>query len=219
MGNTKNSPPGAEISLGTIVRKLVREYDLPDTKQSRDNLRRAILRTCEKIPVATGKGNATLKEVVSRGNGEKRTRYIFTRAEQERLLESDELYEYIEKTNPDADISEHIRRQREADRRIMQYQSALAVQFDEHPDNDYYGVDFVSDAKVQQVKINMMIEAIFSRYFTPFDEQLLRQDLEMRYTLDSPFEETAESVAADERLMKPEGSYFEPRPGVGKMNK
>lgn len=72
-------------------------------------------------------------------------------------------------------------------------------------DTDYCGP---TSEDVKAKKYEMMLEAVFSVFFTPFKEELLQRDMERLGMHDSAIEPDVGDVEALTRFSHPEGSYF-----------
>ena len=72
-------------------------------------------------------------------------------------------------------------------------------------DKDYSGP---TREKIKDQKHEMMLEALFGVFFTPFKEDLLQRDMERLGMHDSDIEPDAGDVEALTRFSHPEGSYF-----------
>lgn len=209
MGTPKDTEMEAGIPLRNIMDELINKYGLDESEEARNNLRRAILRVCKKIPVSTSSGTATLEDVVRKGQGKERPRYIFTAEQKELLIHSEELLNYISASYPGTDISKDIELERQIDRFKEAEIAGLAAEIDGPPDHTPQGV---TEQEVQRKKLSMMVEALFSVFFTEFNTEALRRDMNMSTDYQTPFEVSARNLEAQERLLHPLGNYFERRP-------
>lgn len=209
MDNSKNLEMEAGIPLRNIIDELTNRYGLDESEEARNNLRRAILRVCKKISISTLNGNKTLEEMVKKGHGKERPRYIFTPEQKELIIRSEDLLNYISVSYPKADISQKI----ELDRKVDIFKAAeiagLASEIDGPLDLAPPGV---TEQEVQRKKLSMMVEALFSIFFSEFDEEALRRDMDISTDYQDALEITTRNIEAQERLLHPLGNYFERRP-------
>lgn len=205
MGTPKDTAMESGIPLRAIIDELINCYGLDESEEARNNLRRAILRVCKKICVK----DTALIEMVKKGHGKERPRYIFTAEQKELLIHSEELLNYISASYPGTDISKNIELERRIDRFKEAEIAGLASEIDGPSDHAPQGV---TEQEVQRKKLSMMVEALFSIFFTGFDVEALRRDMNMSADYQTPFDISARNLEAQERLLHPMGNYFERRP-------
>lgn len=194
------------IPLSSLITEIIQHTNIEDTPEERDRIRKQIERICKKTTFNIENEKITLWQAAKQGKGEKKPRYIFTESQKYTLFSSDEFQKFIHQEGPMDDLShwEWYQHQKEADRRIETLKTGYS---DDDPGNNNQGY-YVTRQELQRVKVNMMIEALFSLYFTPFDVEQLESDLNQREVVVSPADETAESIAAENRIFHPEGNYY-----------
>lgn len=197
------------VPLQDLVTEIIIHTGMENTQTERDKIRQQIKRICEKISFHIGNEDKTLWEAARHGKNTKKPRYFFTEEQKALIFCSDVFQEFIQRENRLDDMFhwEWYQFQNEVDKRIEALQTE---DFDEDASNigqEY----FATRQELQKVKINMMVEALFSVFFTPFNEEKLEEDMNLRKVVNSPVDETAETVAAEYRLFHPEGHYYERR--------
>lgn len=225
MGKATNKYP-----LPRIVDEIMAKYELTgpnDTeeqkKQVRDNLYRAIKGICEKTPVKYG-SRKTLWEATktpsspSKEGKSTKPRYKFTEKQKHQLLDSLELKKYLsvrtrsdkckKKLEEDIQIFEQ---NKEEDIKIFEQNKEEAAQrnninwlgmgaYNDEDEQREYSADLDCDF-LHKRKIELMIEAIFLKFYEPTTlDDLLKWIDDRRESLVDNMEHTAESVAASKRL-------------------
>lgn len=158
-------------SLATILQELLSQYYNP-TDQDSANLRKKVEAICKKIRV--GKTNLWEKAKTLEGN---RARYYFDYKGQEMLLNSPELWAYI---NPRKVSQEEY----EEYKRLSEQAAADSTKYRAALEDGYCGPDMETDGRAligideaHKKKIELMIEALYCLHFHPIDDAELYRDL------------------------------------------
>lgn len=159
-------------SLAAILQDLLSQYYNP-TEQDAANLRKKVETICKKIQV--GKTTLWDKAKTLEGN---RARYYFDYKDQKMLLDSQELWAYINPRKVSQEEYEEYKRlseQAEADN--AKYKAALE---DGYCGPDIEETDGRASIRIDEVytkKNELMLEALYSLYFHPIDVAELYRDL------------------------------------------
>ena len=156
-------------SLPDILNELLAKYYNPN-EQDAANLRKKVESICRGLK----SGNTNLWKKARQPHGQK-VRYRFTAKEREEILKSDKLQAYIEKNKVSPqDYAEYLRLTTQNEK----YQAALEAGYcgPDIDDTDTEGIT-VTIAEMHQKKMELMIEALYSLYYQPINENELWQDL------------------------------------------
>lgn len=203
---------GREDSKGTPLPEIINEVIniIGTTVDEYDRIRKRIERICKEISIEGG--NKNLWEATKH-----KGRYIFTNEQKMMLYLSDGFKRLIyESPSLEGKPLESLLKDwpyyqntDEANKRIKAFETRNI----EDTNGEHFsqqGFSYVPE-NLERIKINMMVEALFSVFFTEFDEEKLKLDLWARYVVGTPQEETADTIAAEKRLKHPLGNYFERR--------
>ena len=155
--------------LPYILDELLSRYYAPN-EQDAANLRKKVEAVCREIKI----GNTNLWEKAKQPYG-KQKRYRFTAKEREEILKSDKLRVYIDKNKVSPqDYEDYLRLTAQNEK----YQAALEAGYC-GPDMDDTGTDgmTVTIADMRRKKMELMLEALYSMYYQPINEDELWQDL------------------------------------------
>lgn len=203
-----------EDSKGTPLPEIVKEVVsiIGATVDESDRIRKRIERICKEISIEGG--NKNLWEATKH-----KGRYIFTNEQKMMLYLSDGFKRLIyESPSLEGKPLESLLKDwpyyqntDEANKRIKAFETRDIGGTDKE-DFSQQGFSYVLE-NLDRIRINMMVEALFSVFFTEFDVEKLKLDLWSRYVVSgAPQEETADTIAAEKRLKHPLGNYFERRP-------
>ena len=92
---------------------------------------------------------------------------------------------YISASYPESDISKAIERERKTDKFIKAEIAGLASEIDGSLDLELLGV---TEQEIRHEKLSMMVEALFSVFFTEFDVEALRRDMAVSTDYQTPLE-------------------------------
>jgi len=127
------------------------------------------------------------------------------------LVVDKSLYDYLTKNSNSERIRER-KRYKEVEREIENRRSAyIEYLSSQNIEDDFQNAPFVSNKEFYQYKINFMIEAIFNKFFTPFNDELLEDDLYRLFILRDELDLTHEIIEAENRFKNPVGSYYQER--------
>ncbi|MBQ8935892.1 MAG: hypothetical protein IJ049_05815 [Oscillospiraceae bacterium] len=184
-------------SIEDILDELVKKYEVNMTGETaRNNYRQQIYRTLHQTKL----WDAGVQK------GKKR---LFTEEQKQNLFSCKQIRDYFRANS----LSETIRSgrkydeiRREQKRRRQEY---VKRKLREEPDeNDYPHITYY---EMLGVKNDIMLEAIFNMFFTPFNEDLLMYDLSMEFLQRNDANSSDDVVEAGDRLDHPEGNYFKRR--------
>lgn len=200
-------------SVSEIKKELKERYSLDDTYM--ETLGKAIQRYCEKIPVTVGGKSTNLWDKIGkRSPGKKNTSRCFTEEDKIRLLANWEFQQYLCNISGNEALKTHLAKRLEARKRAEELNRAEAEFWatadvdklrQEETDNT---VCLVSEEEFRQKKIEMMLEALFLKYFTPIDERKLMADMVCR-SMGGSVDNTWETELARERLQDGRNYYSE----------
>lgn len=199
------------IPLPAIVSEFVSLLKVKETKAEKKAIKAAILRFCNKPQVVEAVGNLLEKSAVYTPDGTMK-QHLFTEDEWEFLMTSQELVFGLIKNRVSDNQKEEIKAAwLEQNENKIEAARARAEQWrfdpvEDGPDDDF----FVTDEELRRMKMEIMIEALFLRCFTPIDEDQLRAD--MREMKMAPWTEiTEQTVEARKRLEKNRSKYYKER--------
>lgn len=215
------------IPLGSIINSLINQYPIKfgeDKRGDKKAIKMLVRRFCEKQYGLSGEDSqnlwerSTIYEQKKTGGQKEHQSHLFTEEETDFLLNAEKLAWSIIKTKVPPEQQEEAWagwQERSGDRteaaRILEEQRRYLEEYD--PDEDLSDEDdgfAVTEEELRAKKMEIMLEALFLRFFTPIDETLLKDDmLEMRY---APFTGiTEETVKAERRLKTRKGYYYHER--------
>lgn len=218
-----------QYSVTEILDEIIDSYQYSESEGS---LRKKIQEACEQIPSADEHGRVSNLWKTSNG-GKKGSNHYFTESEKSRILHSPvltdfirERYNEIEKEIGGFTGSDDDRKKcsepvfnfmcRFWEKVVLKEQEEEANQANrEYFDSPDYlkktpGIDLSpTPGEIMQKKIEIMMEALFLRYFTPVDVEKLERDM-ILVRLDGGDDITAETLKAISRL-KDGSNYYEER--------
>lgn len=210
--------------LGGILDELIETYYLipqnahrEKKAQIRDTLFRTIKSICADLaadPGGKGKESLWKKTEITKGESSK-PQHLFSAEDKQRLLESERLKNYLYKRCTQKEqLSRDTEEQRKYEQ-IAEAQNKAAIHaVDEIRAGEYVeelceGV-LVTSEELRQKKLELMIEALYLRYFEPIDEKKLREDMVVKNLVEGTNDHDADSERALERL-KNHAAYCHPR--------
>lgn len=211
--------------LPSIINELCDKYNLKESRTSKQAIRDKIIRICESITVKLGDEKTNLLDIINRpelkqGNAV----YYFNKDEKRCLIESDDLRKYLYKQCAVQKIGTPFTRafvrdyeneeKDNADAELSNQRYEYLAGTDEF--DSYEGTD-VSLIELKQKKSEIMLEALFLKFFEPVDEELLKRDMRAR-NKGGGNENTKEAIAAYERL-KDNSNYYNKRDDEKLMDK
>lgn len=191
-----------------IAREIMQMYDLGkiSAESVEDTLRHKVESICRKLTVIVENQQIDLWTKSERMEGD-RKRHYFSKEERNRIITSPELLEYLTKQLfDDATITAYNKAKEEAEKANEQYEEIMSEL--QYSASEYIEVD-VTDEDVKKKKFEMMIEAIFLKFFTPIDEKKLKRDMQMSY-VPSGADITTDMLMARDRLTNGL-NYYQPK--------
>lgn len=188
----------AHYQASTLVRDILRAYNLKPSPTVVDKLRKKIESICADIKVTADGKEMSLWEKSAKPQGNQ-TRHYFTSAERVQILTSDVLREYIIKNMFDDKAAQaYCEAQKEADEANLAYREMMdAVTYESTFEQEQYGIRW---DEVRQKKLEMMIEALFVKVFgARIDVDKLWTDMEIS-SMGGCQDNTPESIMAEKRL-------------------
>ena len=187
-------------SVSELTDAIIKEYQLPmPDEDTWRTYRQMISRTLK----STGIWDSGIPKTV--GN---KTILYFTEAQKRELLSNKRLYDYVR----DRSSSEDLRNDMRYDDMIhaMEERKRAHIEFllsqEQHAD-DYIEPD-LSRKEYQDYKRDMMITAIFEKFFTPIDDNLLYNDLYRERIIKDDLNLQLEDIEAEKRLSHPNPNYY-----------
>jgi len=202
-----------------IIKRLEEKYGIEFTEEQSAALRKKLIVICKKIPAILtdedGKSRASNLWEASVCPHGKRPDHYFTEREVTQVLNSAELDRYMKVyvlSNSDQSIK-YRELEKESEALNEKYPQFMAEDLEhalsmrEAGENPFS----VSYQEARQKAFEIMLEALFLRYFTPIDIELLRSDMEISAVMQSvPDQYTPETLAACKRLMD-YTNYYKPK--------
>lgn len=166
---------------------------------------------CKRIKVGTEETETTLFEKTKVDPTKKESAHFFNFEDITALFLYDDFVNYILKRSNDPENA--IKQINEilgyaiANKNYLEYLQNVDFneQMKELNDYQYYAV---THQELKEKKFEMMIEALFLKFFTPIDEEKLRDDMELR-NMGGGMDNTPETYAAYLRLQDPKNYYSE----------
>lgn len=213
-----------------LVDEIIRRFDLDKQLVKRESLKKTLMSICKTIPaVKRGQDTSLYEKSKVYIDGRSKPKHIFTAREVEQILNNYDLRKYIIKNqavNSDelqkkfkqelAEEERYIKAAKE--RNKANKELTLLPTADDVGDSDYHspeeernylGGDFYTLEDVRREKLYMMVEALFLKYFTPIDEDLLFDDMNLYpYSASTGDNFTPEEMKAFERFEKK--AYYKP---------
>lgn len=210
--------------LGGILDELIEKYYLipqdahrEKKAQIRDTLFRTIKSICTDLaadPGSKSKESLWKKTEITRGESSK-PQHLFSAEDKQRLLESERLKNYLYKRCTQKEqLSRDTEEQRKYEQ-IAEAQNKAAIRaVDEIRAGEYVeelceGV-LVTSEELRKKKLELMIEALYLRYFEPIDEEMLRKDMVIKNLVEGTSDHDADSERALGRLEN-HTAYCHPR--------
>lgn len=201
--------------LSEVVELIAKEYKFELNDGTIEKLKKKIKSICEDIKIET-KGNdgqlikTPLWQVSKRGQNS-RGDHFFTYEELQMILASEALYDYIQNNVRPIEYAERLKKDKElAEQWTTAARADSCTKPFEIPSNLSATVhSSVKEEDLEKKKFKIMIEALFLRYFTPVDMDLLRSDMELVDCDSGTDEYTPKFVAAYNRLKNNCGYYEE----------
>lgn len=136
---------------------------------------------------------------------------VFSEEQMRVLFSSKEMYDYLRDNSMDEEIR-NSNRYDEVAKEILKRKADYIAYLEENG-LDEEDIPSVRHEDVMKIKENMMIEAIFNLFFTPFNEELLEQDLTYLFLRDE-MALTREQIEAERRFANPYGIYYKEKKPV-----
>lgn len=198
------------ITLSEIRNELIKKYDLKDDEFFINTFDKKLMAICQKI-YTTKDGKNLWEKSTIRKKGAKKNSHIFFPNDKEKIVNSPELREYLSKRTTNETLRQTMRDELEAENENEVYRKMIeSGEMDEIQESLQKEpiIEFVLSEEFDQKLRDIMLEAIFLKFFTPINKTLLKSDMEMVRIV--PFgEDTKETIQARRRLTDPKNYYKE----------
>lgn len=190
-------------SIAELVDSIIEEYQLPtDGDDAWSTYRQKVSRTLKN----TGIWDKGIQKTVG-----KKTIMFFTYQQRQELLSEKTFYNYLR----DRSLSDEIRNSKRFDeiqkaieeRRISHIEYLDSREMGDHDEN----VPVITDKEFKEYKRDMMITALFEKFFTPIDDKLLLNDLYQVQIIEDELDLQVEDIEAEHRLSHPNPYYYKER--------
>lgn len=172
------------VSTRKIIDEIIEKYALDKRFVNRELISKKIQKICSKEPITQKGVTSNLWECSNVGKDKE---HLFTNEEKEMLVTHYDLCTYLlncsfrtsgerNKDETDKKLNAVIELHDKIQKRIEDETQAL-IEMNERSNET---MTFCSFEDVQKKKMNIMVEALFSRYFKPIDEALLLEDMETK---------------------------------------
>lgn len=187
-------------SIKDLVDSIINEYQLStEDENAWSTYRQKISRTLKESGI-WDKGIAKIK-------GKKTTMY-FTEQQRQELLSEKTFYNYLR----DRSKSEEIRNSKRYDeiqkaieeRRISHIEYLASLETGSIDKN----APVITDKEFRDYKRDLMITALFEKFFTPIDDKLLLSDLYQVQIIEDELDLQVEDIEAENRLSHPNLYYY-----------
>lgn len=187
-------------SIKDLVNSIIDEYQLPtEGKGTWSAYRQEISRIL--------KNSGIWNRGIAKNKG-KKTIMHFTEQQRQELLSEKTFYNYLR----DRSKSEEIRNSKRYDeiqkaieeRRISHIEYLTSMETGNIDKN----APVITDKEFRDYKRDLMITALFERFFTPIDDKLLLSDLYHVQIIEDELDLQVQDIEAEHRLSHPEGYYY-----------
>lgn len=190
-------------SVAELVDSIIEEYQLPtDGDDAWGTYRQRVSRTLK----STGIWDKGTKKTV----GKKTTMY-FTYQQRQVLLSEKSFYNYLRDRSKSVEIKNSRRYdeiQKAIDERRIEYIEYLdSLDMSERDENN----PVITNREFKEYKRDMMITALFEKFFTPIDDELLLTDLYQVQIFKNELCLQVEDIEAEDRLSNPNPYYYKER--------
>lgn len=187
-------------TLPEIMDELIGQYQLEDSDTFRDALRKKLEKVCKGIIVQENPKLSLWEKSLTTQKGQKKPEHLFDESEKRRVLSSPDLKEYIILRSADEIQKEYYGAEQKAEE-INQNAGAFAEEdmkcLQETAPRAGHGI---SDTELYKKKLELMIEALYLKFFEEIDIMELLADMELA-DLRGLTDNTAETVLANEHLL------------------
>lgn len=193
-------------SVKELVDSIIEEYQLPNQdKDAWSAYRQKISRTLKK----SGLWDKGIPKIVK-----KKTIMYFSEQQRQELLSEKSFYDYLR----DHSDSKEIRTSKKYDeiqkaieeRRISHIEYLCSLE----TGDPYKNTPIITNKEFQDYKHDMMLTALFEKFFTPINEKLLLSDLYQVSIIEDELNLQITDIEAEHRLSNPEGAYYTKRNGT-----
>lgn len=216
-----------------IIDEILKKFELENEPYTRGNLRKKITSISKEIPaIKNGMHTNLWDKTRIQLDGRNKAEHIFNEKEKNTILNHHELKSYILKylsVNSEEleqrlkqEVAEEKELKKEADKLNKQntkLDNLSELDIDEYDElEDLTASYFYSREEAHQEKMFMMIEALFLKHFTPIDEELLWNDMNVVPLLASTNTDfTVEQMRAIKRYENKD--YYKPLDKIEKIKK
>ncbi len=190
-------------SVKELVDTIIEDYHLPIQGEGAiSNYRQKISRTLHD----TGIWDKGVPKTV----GKKTTMY-FTYQQKQELISEKALYDYLRDRSQSTEIHNSKRfdeiKNAIEERRIAHIEYLRSRKTGDYDDN----IPVITDKEFREYKKDMMITALFEKFFTPIDDKLLYSDLYRVEIIENELNLQIEDIEAENRLSHPNLYYYKER--------
>lgn len=216
-----------------IIDEIINKFELDEKMCDRETLRKKLTAVCKQISaVKNGVATNLWDKSSIRFDGQNKTQHIFNETEKNVILNHSEIKAYIFKNfsvnskeleqRLKQEVAEEKELKKEADKLNKQntkLDNLSELDIDEYDElEDLTASYFYSREEAHQEKMFMMIEALFLKHFTPIDEELLWNDMNVVPLLASTNTDfTVEQMRAIKRYENKD--YYKPLDKIEKIKK
>lgn len=197
-------------TLDELTRSIIDDFQLQcNTDESRNTYRMRIYRALQKL----GIWEAGIEQVNPKTK--KKCKY-FTEHHKQAILSEKTLYDYVRNNSRSDKFSKSKRydeMQKSIDIRRNEHIKYLDSRTQEHSEAD---IPVITQEEFHNYKNSMMLTAIFEKFFTPINDELLYNDLYQIQIIKDELNLQIEDIHAEERLQHPNGAYFHDKESVEK---
>lgn len=189
----------ALYTLPEIIKEAQENFELKDFEQTPANLRKKIEKILRNITVSKNGKSVSLWEKACSGpskdksgkksgqgkKGENKPRYFFTEYERQLIFDSPDFRRYIAIQIDDKEVAKDVDEAAQEAKRLNREERAYK---DETPEVYYQrtmkeliedeDTSYIIEGKLRQKKLELMVEALYLKFFEPLDEMKLRDDME-----------------------------------------
>lgn len=206
----------SHYDMNGLLDYFIKAYYLEDNDAFRATFKKKILDTCKNIKIqVSGEAVSLLDKSAPKKTDIKRRKYIFTESEKE-LLRSKLLNYMYERSQKKELLKEQIEAEKNADEMNKKEEEFMHKHYTEQESDEDDSPSFPSFEEFRFKKFEIMLEAIYLKFFTPINENKLWDDMALVASVAGTTDHTPESEAAFIRLKNPSIYYTEKKQTVSK---
>lgn len=190
-------------TIEELVECIKDEYQLDQSTDDADkNYYMRIYRALKKLNILD-KGIVLVNPVTHR-----KCRY-YSEHDKQAILSEKSLYDYL-RNNSTSDVIKNSKRYNEILNNIDSRRNAHIRYLDSRTqdicDNS---ISVITQEEFQNYKNQIMLTALFEKFFTPINDELLYNDLNQFHIIRDELHLQIEDIQAEERLQHPKGAYYQ----------